>query len=128
MFSNFLVKKREFFMKLKILKLIAVILSSTFFGASYAACLNVSGTTVERIGNLRILIKNKNKSIAVLDFDSKNILETGSHGDYRSRSILPKKIKTFRFFSDKVCSSGAESIISLNGVDWEIKKIRKFSN
>ena len=46
----------------------------SFFSITHAACVSVdTGMMIERIGNLRILVKSSEKSIAILDIKEKRI-------------------------------------------------------
>ena len=97
----------------------------------HAACLSVNtGMVVERIGNLRILLMSSEKNVAILDIKEKGVstLTREEFANWQDNNLLPKTIKNYRFFSNKICDSGAESIISINGRDWEIGKITKFTN
>ena len=103
----------------------------SFFSMTHAACVSVdTGMMIERIGNLRILVKSSEKSIAILDIKEKRIstLTKKEQKNWQDNILLPKTIKSYRFFSNKICNSGAESIISINGRDWQIGKITKFTN
>ena len=107
-----------------------LLLMLSLFSMTHAACVSVdTGMMIERIGNLRILLKSSEKSIAILDIEKKRIstLTKEERKNWKDNILLPKTIKSYRFFSNKICNSGAESIISVNGHDWEIKKITKFS-
>ena len=109
-------------MRFKTLKLFVVILLMTIFGVSHATCVGISGVILEKIGKKRILVKSNGKNTAIIEvFAPQPPYETIPRD-------LPSQIKEYRFFSNKICTYGAESIFSLNGSDWEITKIRKFSN
>ena len=108
-----------------------LLLMLSLFSMTHAACVSVdTGMMIERIGNLRILVKSSEKSIAILDIEEKKFstLTKEERKNWRDNSLLPKTIKSYRFFSNKICNSGAESIISINGRDWQIGKITKFTN
>ena len=85
--------------------------------SAHGRCVQVNGVLVERIGDKRVLLKREDKSLAILEV-------------YRGRRpyALSSNIKSYRFFSNKVCDKGAEAIIQIDGFDWKVVKALQFSD
>ena len=85
--------------------------------SAHGRCVQVNGVLVERIGDERVLLKRENKSLAILEL-------------YRSQlpRYLSSSIRSYRFFSNKVCDKGAEAIMQIDGNDWKVTKILQFSD
>ena len=85
--------------------------------SAHGRCVQVNGVLVERIGDKRVLLKREDKSIAILEVMRFNI-------PYN----LSSNIRSYRFFSNKVCDTGAEAIIHIDGNDWMVFKVLQFSD
>lgn len=78
---------------------------STF---SFAECIPINGLKFERISGEEVIASKEGKNYAVL------IISTRGE-DYRRSGALPNKIGAFRFFTEELCTSGAESRFHIDG-------------
>ena len=85
--------------------------------SAYGRYVEVNGVLVERIGDERVLLKRENKSLAILEVTRFTI-----------PYYLNPNIRSYRFFSNKVCDKGAEAIIQIDGNDWKVIKVLQFSD
>tara|TARA_A100001011_G_C13900917_1_gene671062 strand:- start:167 stop:469 length:303 start_codon:yes stop_codon:yes gene_type:complete len=94
-------------------KLTCVITTIFYCNVSLATCLNADGLVFTKIAQTDFLVAKEGKNIAILTiefFDRNNI-----------------KVKnTWVFFTDKICSYGANSYFMLNGVKTKIDTIKIF--
>jgi hypothetical protein len=77
-------------------------------GLSYAECIPVAGLQFERISDIEIIASKNGKNFAVLTV---SVIDSR----YEPRGPLPKKIGVFRFFSEELCTKGAESRFHIDG-------------
>ena len=78
-----------------------------FFSMSKAVnaeCIPVSGLEFERISNSELLSKKNGINFAVLTVRHDNFL-----------NIIPTKARSFRFFSEVLCTNGAENRFHIDG-------------
>lgn len=80
-------------------------------GIAQATCLPVAGLTFEKIDFNKLLVIRGGKNIAIL-----------STYDY-----LPKSIAQFRFFTEKICDTGAENKFHIDGQLHKVTWIEFFS-
>ena len=78
--------------------------------ASYAECIPVNNLTFEKIDTNKLLAIQNGKNIAIINL-------------YGS---LPTSMSRFRFFSEKLCSVGAESTFHIDEKLFSVNFIQKF--
>ena len=77
-------------------------------GLSYAECIPVAGLQFEKISDIEIIASKNGKNFAVL-------IISDSDSGFQRHGYLPKKMGTFRFFSEELCTKGAESRFHIDG-------------
>ena len=87
-----------------------VLLSVPLLGR--AECINVNGISFEKIDSTKLLVTKDDKNIAIIH-------------TYFMVS-LPSKIGAFRFFSEKLCDSGAENKFHIDGKLFNVDRIELF--
>ena len=92
---------------IRILGILAII----YPGLSLATCINVEGLTFEAISDSHFLISRDGKNIGTMAIDY---------------YYDAKKAKDFRFFTNEICSYGAERQIMINGRREVINRIEVF--
>ena len=65
----------------------------------YADCININGLSFEKIDSNKLLATRSGKNVAIIQI-------IGG---------LPEKIGQFRFFSEQLCSTGAEDKFHIDG-------------
>ncbi len=70
-----------------------------FYLIAHAECLDINGLSFEKIDTNKLLAIKGGKNIAVIRIDG----------------TLPDKIGQFRFFSEQLCTSGAEDKFHIDG-------------
>jgi hypothetical protein len=78
---------------------------------------NLEGITVEKIQHFQLLFKQNGKNLAIVTTDTTV---------YISPPIIPDQIKQIRFFSQRLCTTGAESKFHINGSFFEVSRIELF--
>ena len=86
-------------------------------GLSYAECIPVAGLQFERISDIEIMSSKNGKNFAALRMSTRETYQWGS---------LPKKIGEFRFFSEELCTYGAEKRVHIDGNLFYLQKIDLF--
>ena len=86
-------------------------------GLSYAQCIPVSGLQFERISDIEIMSSKNGKNIAILRVSTEENFQWGG---------LPIKIGIFRFFSEELCTKGAESRFHIDGQLFYLKGVTLF--
>ncbi len=76
--------------------------------ASASECLNVNGLSFEKIDGYKLLAIRDGRNIAIIWI----------------RYGLPERIGTFRFFSEKLCTVGAENQFHIDGKLYEVSVIQ----
>jgi hypothetical protein len=74
-------------------------LSIAFVQVAFADCIPVAGLQFERISGYELLASRNGKNVAVL----------------RTSSFITPKINSFRFFSEDLCTEGAEARFHIDG-------------
>ncbi len=80
-------------------------------GIVQATCLPVAGLTFEKIDSNKLLVIRGGKNIAIL----------------YTYDYLPKSIAQFRFFTEKICDTGAENKFHIDGQLHKVTLIEFFS-
>jgi hypothetical protein len=83
--------------------LVSIFMLAFFIDSAYADCIPVSGLQFERISCNELLASRDGKNIAVLSLP------------YSPFCSLPTKMNTFRFFSEQLCTTGAEARFHIDG-------------
>jgi hypothetical protein len=99
-------------MKNFILLLIANIFLSS---VAFADCISVSGLQFERISAYELLASRNGKNVAVLNVSC-------------CSNEIPAKINTFRFFSEELCTTGAEARFHIDGRLYYLANFIYFKN
>lgn len=73
-------------------------------------CIDVNGLSFEKIDSNKLLATRGGKNIAIIWINA----------------ILPDRIGTFRFFSEKICNSGAEDKFHIDGNLFRISIIEPY--
>ena len=69
-----------------------------------AECIPVSGLEFERISNSELLSKKNGANFAILTVRHDNFI-----------NMIPSKARSFRFFSEVLCTTGAENRFHIDG-------------
>ena len=96
-------------MKNYFLLLIANIFLSS---VAFADCISVSGLQFERISSYELLASRNGKNVAVLNMSCCD--------------EIPAKINTFRFFSEELCTTGAEARFHIDGRLYYLQSLTYF--
>ncbi len=84
-----------------------------------AVCIPVSGLQFERISGKELLGIKNNKNFAVLTIST-------SDSRYQRDGYLPENMNSFRFFSDELCTDGAESRFHIDGKLFFLNSVQLF--
>ena len=88
-------------------------------GSSYAECIPVAGLQFEKISEKEIIASKNGKNFAVLEI---SVYDSG----YQRSGSLPKKMGVFRFFSEELCTVGAESRFHIDGQLFYLNRVTLF--
>jgi len=84
-----------------------------------AACIPVAGLQFERISDKELLGIKNDKNFAVLTISTRD-------SRYLREGYLPDKMISFRFFSDELCTEGAESRFHIDGKLFFLNSVQLF--
>jgi hypothetical protein len=103
---------------MKLFLLVSIILSF-ISQAVNAQCIPVAGLEFERISDHELLSIKNGKNFAVL-----TISKTDSR--WQRNGELPGKMNSFRFFSEELCTEGAESRFHIDGMLFFLNGVQVF--
>jgi hypothetical protein len=84
-----------------------------------AQCIPVAGLEFERISDEELLAVKNGKNFAVLAISTLD-------SRYQRHGVLPAKINSFRFFSEELCTVGAESRFHIDGKLFFLSNVQVF--
>ena len=88
-------------------------------GSAHSQCIPVAGLQFEKISKRELIASKNGKNFAVLSVSEYDSIDVWSDS-------IPEKISIFRFFSEELCNSGAESRFHIDGKLFFLQRIKLF--
>jgi len=109
-------ERSKFIRKTHFSRLIALMLLVVMQGPalSQVGCVAVNGMAFERVDQFKLLASKDGKNVAII------------HTVPDVFNPLPTSLGAFRFFSDKLCQSGAESQFHIGGRLYQVTLVQVF--